>query len=294
MSDEARNDDGNGNANANDADEDWVVLSTYDRPELARMTLDFLRDHDIPVQTRGDSPEGVRNLYSPFDIRIVVPSERLEEAREALAAFTAEPTDATPFRGPLPPPELAGANDEGEQPAAALRTRRGPFAFVLAFLVPIGGGHFYAQHNAAGSILAVAFVLFVVGSVQAGTTRLAFAMAVAAGMVVTLDAIVSMLVAVRRCNEKRIPSAGTQRATALGLVGVALGSGFAWSYLSSVARNLGNADAIEQCDSHDASACFDVGRWYERNDPYIGSERSKDYYRRACMLGDQRGCAAIQ
>lgn len=256
---------------------EWVVLRTFDDPALARMTLDFLQDHDIPVQTRGDSPEGVRNLYSPFDIRVVVPASRLEEAREALAAFTAEPTPETPFRGPLPPPEL-GPEDA---PATALRKKRGPFAFALAFLVPIGGGHFYAQHNAAGLVLALAFVGFVIAAMQGYAV-----FGVAAVCVIALDALASALLAVRRCNEQRIPSPNVQRLTALGLVAVAAAGASVWSYFLAPADAVGAL--LRRCETGDAAACLDAAQRYERD--ARDAEMARHYYARACSLGEPRAC----
>jgi hypothetical protein len=220
-------------------DPEWVLLRTFDDPALARMTLDFLHDHDIPVQTRGDSPEGVRNLYSPFDIRIVVPSSRLEEALEVLEALTAEPARETPFRGPLPPPELASSGDEPSE--AAQRKKNGAFGLVLAFLVPIGGGHFYARHSVAGAVIAAALVAFLValggGSVGAGAAWLTL---------IALDGLGSIL-AVRRANANRIPGPGRQALEALGLVGVAAAAGYAYWHMNFEPRvdRGSNANAIE-------------------------------------------------
>lgn len=201
------------------AEDDWVQICAFDDPMQARMTLDFLRDHELNVETRGSSPEGVRNLYSPFDIRIVVRRSQLELATAALEALRAEPTEETPFRGPLPPPELASEGRE-EPDAPALAQKRPAFALVLAFLVPFGGGHFYAEHSAAGAILAASIVAFGVLSMSG----VAFATGALVALI-ALDAVFGAF-AVRRRNARLVAPAGTQRLFALGLTAMAVVVGF--------------------------------------------------------------------
>jgi hypothetical protein len=86
-------------------------------------------------------------------------------------------------------------------------------AFVLALAVPIGGGHFYAQHNAGGIVLAGGIVGGFLGVLLRGPPTLLIASAI----LVVLDALLSPL-AVRRYNEGRVPSDETQRKWALGAV----------------------------------------------------------------------------
>jgi hypothetical protein len=195
------------------------VVRVLEDPPLARMTLDFLRHHDIRAETRGDSPEGVRQLYKTFDIRIVVPRAQAQDALDALEAMTSDATDATPFRGPLPPPELGE-----EAPAAAIRNKRGLFAFVLAFLVPFGGGHFYAEHTAAGVVIAVAMLLFLIGSMLLRAPMLGTAMAFLIGF----DALLSPW-AVKRYRADAVLSPRSQRQLAGGIVVGALSGALLWS-----------------------------------------------------------------
>ncbi len=200
-------------------DTEWVVVRVFEDPPLARMTLDFLRHHDIRAETRGDSPEGVRQLYKTFDIRIVVPASQASEATEALAAMTSDATDQTPFRGPLPPPEL-----HEEAPAAAIRNKRGLFAVVLAFLVPFGGGHFYAEHTATGVVIALAMLVMLCSSMVLREPMFGTAMI----FLIALDAAMSPL-AVRRYREDAVLPPPRQRQLAAVMVGAALFGSFVWS-----------------------------------------------------------------
>lgn len=196
---------------ADDDANEWVQIRSFADPGTARMTLDFLRHHDIEAETRGDSPDGVRQLYKEFDIRIVVRRHQLDEAAEALEALTSDASEGAPFRGPLPAPELA---EEGAAPAAELRNKKGAFAMVLAFLVPFGGGHFYAEHTQTGIALAVGAVLailFARGGIFSPSAWLAL---------IAVDALTS-LVAIRRYRARAVPSAAQQRALGAGLVVVA-------------------------------------------------------------------------
>lgn len=267
--------------------DDWVVLRTFDEPMLARMTLDFLRDHAIPVQVRGDSPDGVRNLYSPFDMRIAVPRARLDEAREALDALTAEAATETPFRGPLPPEELR----DDEAAKLPQRKKQPAFAAVLAFLVPLGAGHFYAEHNQTGLVVVAGLVLsvglLVSGAAPAGAVFLAL---------VVLDGVFGFF-AVRRFNEGRVPPVGRQRLRGLGLVlgGVVLG-GAGWYLTVEAPRRaaLAERDALRarlqsNCDSYGGQACHDLALDLFR-DTGLRTPQIDDLEARACRSGLDDAC----
>jgi hypothetical protein len=137
-------------------DDAWVIIRRFDDPVEAETTRQFLRDHDIPVSMLGNS--GATSILNRFntvlDIRLTVPAARLEEAKEALEALVASLPDH-PFRGKVPMEE-AEALVKQKSPAAA---------FILACLVPFGGGHFYAQHAAAGTVLAAGIVGGYVGAI---------------------------------------------------------------------------------------------------------------------------------
>ena len=157
------------------------------------MIRDFLLDHDVRVAIRGN-PQATRMTWSQTsdNIRIVVPPADLEKAREALAAMSAG--DAHPFRGPAPV-----AEDEHEEKFE--KPRSGLGAAMLACFVPIGAGHFYARHGAAGTILAIGMIGAVLGSIAFGHLELFRAWMI----LVVLDAAGAFL-AVRRFNQKRVPS----------------------------------------------------------------------------------------
>jgi hypothetical protein len=193
---------------------EWVLLRQFSNPAVARMTVDFLRDSGIRFELRGDTPDVVPSLYTPIDIRIVVPAEEFEAAREALDAFTAEPALETPFRSVIPPE----ARDDGAPMPVA--KKHGAFGFVLAFLglvlPPLGGaGHFYAHHNVTGLVLCVANV----ASVAALLLLPGFPIALHVAIVLA-DALFAFS-AVKRYTNEAIPSRGEQTVLGLGLVAVA-------------------------------------------------------------------------
>jgi hypothetical protein len=186
--------------------DEWVVLRRYDDPLEAQIVVDFLRHHDVRVALQGNS--GATSVLNRFDtvldIRVVVPRSEADSAREVLDAMTVEITNEQPFRGRAP-------SSQAIEPMHRPRYRRA--AFVLALAVPIGGGHFYAQHNAGGIVLAGGIVGGFLGVLLRGPPTLLIASAI----LVLLDALLSPL-AVRRYNEGRVPSDETQRKWALGAV----------------------------------------------------------------------------
>ena len=202
-------DDGDANsddANHGDDDEEWVVLRRYDDPLEAQIALDFLRHHDVRVSLQGNSGStSVLNRFDTvLDIRVIVPRSEAWSAREVLDAMTVEVTNEQPFRGHAPASQAI-------EPLHRPRYRRA--AFVLALAVPIGGGHFYAQHNAGAIVLAGGIVGGFLGVLLRGPPTLLMASAI----LVVLDALLSPH-AVRRYNEGRVPSDETQRKWALGAV----------------------------------------------------------------------------
>src|SRR3954467_10280725 len=135
-------------AEADDKDEEWVEVRRFADRIGAEMIRDFLADHDVRVAIHGN-PQAPRMAWSQTSdvIRIVVARADLEKAKKALEAMTAGETH--PFRGPAPPREDDADErlDKLEKPRSALA------AAALAMIVPIGAGHFYARHGAAGTIL---------------------------------------------------------------------------------------------------------------------------------------------
>ena len=183
-----------------DEEVDWVeILRVHDRFE-SDVTVGFLRDHDVPVQTSGGANTALP-MMGLTDLRILVPRADLERAAQVLTAMNRGQGDAHPFRDAPPEPY--------EPPVAR---RKALFATMLALLVPIGGGHFYARHGAAGTILAAGIVGGFLGA------RLGmFGLIYASVLLVVADAIAAPF-AVRRSNRGDVPSEGTQRAWALAAV----------------------------------------------------------------------------
>jgi hypothetical protein len=182
---------------------DWVeLLRVHDRFQ-ADITVRFLEDHGVPVQTGGGANTALP-MMGLTDVRILVPREDLERAVQVLEAMRTDRPEMHPFRDAPPEPY--------EAPVAK---RKPAFAIVLALLVPIGGGHFYARHGAAGAILAAGTLGGWLAS-YFGVRSLLWASA----LLVAGDALLSPL-AVRRANANELPSDGRQRAWALGAVVVA-------------------------------------------------------------------------
>ena len=189
-----------------DDEGDWIEVRRITDRIGAEMIRDFLEEHGVRVAIRGN-PQATRMTWSQTSdlIRIVVAPGDVEKAHEALAAVTAG--DAHPFRGGAPP------DDEDERPERFVKPRSPLGAAFLAVIVPIGGGHFYARHSAFGTILACGIIGAVVGAVLTGRIELVRTW----GLLVLVDAIGAVL-AVRRFNEKRVPSDGVQRGWAIAAV----------------------------------------------------------------------------
>jgi len=83
---------------------------------------------------------------------------------------------------------------------------------MLALLVPIGGGHFYARHAAAGTLLAAGIVGGFLAS-RLWVPNLIYT----SWLLVLADAAFAPL-AVRRANAGRVPAESRQRTWALAAV----------------------------------------------------------------------------
>jgi hypothetical protein len=177
---------------------DWVELVRVHDRFQADVTVRFLEDHDVPVQTSGGANTALP-MMGLTDVRILVPRDELERATQALEAMRGGRAQEHPFRDQ--PPEAYDAPVAKRKPA---------FAFMLALLVPIGGGHFYARHGAAGTIFAAGII---------GIWFAAFfwnrSVVYTCALLVVLDAVLAPF-AVRRANADRIPSDGRQRLWGVG------------------------------------------------------------------------------
>jgi hypothetical protein len=183
--------------------DDWVeLLRVHDRFE-ADVTVRFLEDHAVRVRVSGGANTALP-MISLTDVRILVPREDAERAEQVLAAMRDGRAEVHPFRSAPPEPY--------EAPQA---TRKAPFAAMLALLVPVGGGHFYARHGAAAAILAGGIVGGAVGAILGAPALLR-----ASALLVALDAALSPL-AVHRYNRGHTPSEAKQRTWALAAVATA-------------------------------------------------------------------------
>lgn len=179
---------------------DWVeLLRMHDRVQ-AEITVRFLEDHGVRVQISGGANTALPTL-GLTDLRLLVASEDVDRAEQALEAMREGRADAHPFRDQPPEPY--------EAPVAK---KKAPFAVMLALLVPVGGGHFYARHGAAGTILAAGVIGGFLASI--GWTRSAI---YTCWILVLIDAVFAPL-AVRRANAGEVPSDARQRAWAIGAV----------------------------------------------------------------------------
>ena len=185
---------------------DWVEVRRASTPVEADMVRDFLRDHGVRSAINGDS--GGTRLpwqHTIMDIRIVVAPKDIDEAREVLEAMVSDANEH-PFRGA--PPTVRDDKDD----APFEKSRSVMAAMMLAWLVPIGSGHFYARHGAAGTLLCVGIVGAFLGVLLGHPET-----AVAAGILVGID-VIGAYWAVKRHNQGRIPPEGVQRQWAIGAV----------------------------------------------------------------------------
>ncbi len=197
-----------------------MVVRRYDDGLNAQIALDFLRDHGVPVALRGNSgATAVLNRFDTIlDVRLVV---RQRHLRRALEALTALESPGTPIETRE---ELAGGTWSGaDAPATGhpyrdalgreveVRARYRRAAFALAFMLPIGSGHFYAGENVAGAVFGASVAAFAATAIATRTDRFFLA----AMFVVACDAI-TCLAAVARHNagEPASPRAQAIRATA--------------------------------------------------------------------------------
>jgi hypothetical protein len=185
------------------SEEDWVELvRVHDRFE-ADITVRFLDDHGVPVRTSGGANTALP-MIGLTDVRILVPSKDLDRAGQVLSAMRDGLAERHPFRdGPPEPYE------------APTPTRKAPFAVALALLVPIGAGHFYARHTAAGAVLAGGILGCLVGAYFGAHALLCAGIAL-----VCVDAVFSPF-AVQRHNREQMPSDNTQRRGAFAVVAAA-------------------------------------------------------------------------
>jgi len=208
-----------GEGEEQDDGRDWVEIRRNVDPLRADMICDFLRDHAVRVAVRG-STTATRLPWSETSnvIRVVVHPGDVAKANDALVAMEAGEAVEQPFRGRGPKPADKGDDEPYVQKRSALG------AAFLGLLIPIGAGHFYARHGAAGTILCAGIVGAVLGMWIGGHWELGRAW----GILVVVDMVAARW-AVKRFNEGRVPPEGTQRAWAM----FAVVAAFAIAWLSA-------------------------------------------------------------
>jgi hypothetical protein len=190
--------------------DEWVLaLQSHDAVEH-EMALRFLADHEIEVQASGGASRAFPSI-GLTDLRILVAKRDAARAKDILRAMARGKASDQPFRDGV----------SGEPYEKPVERRKWPFAMVLAIVVPVGGGHFYARHGAAGVIFAMGIVGSVVGGIAFGIPELGHA----AILMILLDAVASPM-AVRRFNAGKVPTEGAQRLGALCAVAIANLVGF--------------------------------------------------------------------
>ncbi|MEO7110798.1 MAG: DUF2007 domain-containing protein, partial [Polyangiaceae bacterium] len=143
-------------------EEAWVELRRFNDPLEADMAKDFLEQSGVPVLVRGNSGvTGVLNRFDTIlDIRLTVPEAKLAVAREALEAMQTPARNEEPFRG-FGHEKEATHDQADENGDAPIPRKKSPFvAMGFALMLPIGGGHMYAEHRAAGKIFGFFIIVF--------------------------------------------------------------------------------------------------------------------------------------
>ena len=201
--------------------DEWIEVRRYNDPLEADMARDFLEKSGVKVLVRGNSGvTGVLNRFDTIlDIRLTVPAADLVVAREALEAMQAPVQNESPFRGIGHEKEIR-SESQGEDAEAPIPRKKSPFlAMGFGLMLPIGAGHMYAGHQAAGKILA----LFIIGMSLAAVYRGSPGIWVGVFALVAIDVLFSPF-AVNRFNRDEVSSDKKQIAAAAlaGLLVVAL------------------------------------------------------------------------
>lgn len=199
-------------------DADWIEIRRFAAPTDTEMIRDFLHDHGIRVRVDGAINTATRLPWTMAanDARIMVHPADFDHAKEVLLAMESGDAADQPFRGPEKKKEKKA--DEEEK---YVQKRSALGAAFLGLIVPIGAGHFYARHGAAGTILCAGIIGSVLGMWFGGHWELSRAWAILVG----IDMVAARW-AVKRFNEGRIPPEGTQRMWAA--MAVVIAFGIAW------------------------------------------------------------------
>jgi hypothetical protein len=196
-------------------EDSWVELRRFNDPLEADMAKDFLEQSGVPVLVRGNSGvTGVLNRFDTIlDIRLTVPEAKLAIAREALEAMQTPARTEEPFRGFGHEKEVRhdDADENGDGP---IPRKKSPFlAMGFGLMLPIGAGHLYAGHQAAGKIFAGYIIMMALLAIIGDRP----ALWAGVFMLIAIDVLASPF-AVNRFNRDAVPPDSTQYAAA-GLIG---------------------------------------------------------------------------
>jgi hypothetical protein len=184
-----------------------VELRRYDDNLEADIALNFLRDHGIAVKLHGNSGQtSVLNRFSTIvDIRLMVPAKSLRRARKTLEAMTDADVERVPEAEEEEDPTSGHPYRDRKKTIEKVRPRYRRAALVLAIVLPIGSGHFYARHETTGIVLACSIALLGIGAIAERAAWLFLACVV----LVLCDAIGSLR-AVREHNAESTPARAEQ------------------------------------------------------------------------------------
>ncbi len=159
---------------------DLVYLSTASSQTEAAALRSYLGAHGIHAYVQGEHHSSLLGPLGPFaiELRILVPSGDVDEARELLEAFhAAEPIDEDIDVGEMHPDE---ADDEVDEPAARATSPRR--AGALAIVPGFGLGHVVTGAPARGFALmaleAVGLMWIVGGDLSRGLLAVIAAVAI--------------------------------------------------------------------------------------------------------------------
>lgn len=182
-----------------------VEVSRFSEQPPAEIARELLESSGITAFVSGSQARSAMPFTGAIELRLMVPADRVAEARELLQAMQivpgAEGEDGDEEDEPVSPEDAAerAGGDADERPPQRLRR----VAVVCAFVLP-GGANFYARHGLIGFALLTVLVACVLSFGAVG-------IALAYPLVIAAD-LVSGLGSVRRCNEGRIASPGQQLA----------------------------------------------------------------------------------
>lgn len=153
------------------SDDRFVTLARLHDPVRAELLVDLLDQAKIPVTSVGLNHRALYGMTGGFvEIVLQVPADRLEEARELVASLEAgaehdaedgeDAEDADGKEGGR------GARSPSLRESGPKAVRLKRIAAFAAFVLPVGGGHFYAGRYRRAVALLLSQVLCIVLAVS--------------------------------------------------------------------------------------------------------------------------------